>query len=241
MLVLWFRVGCVYLCACKNYQRCAQLRPTLATLTTHQLLPTHFQGKTLSKMRVIGALFTLLATAAAQQFPRSYPQLCGKYSVTCQAVGDQAESISLDWSGIVEGVLVLEKKVYADAASCTAGTTPIIEFQHIGSFQDMGPQDGQTDDSANARLVHINYDTIEVTPQTADQVTSMQTNCPCNDATQWVLGTCNLLPRHCSLDCHHATAFVLTRGMYGRLLPRYLLPPLQASHASFKTVTFPPA
>ena len=123
-------------------------------------------------------------------FPRSYPQLCGNYSVACQAVGvDQAMSISLGWSGIVEGVLVVDKKVYADAATCIAAGTPIIEFHHIGSFQDMGPQQNQADGSANARLVRINYNTIEVTPQSEDQVTSMQTNCPCNDATQWVLGT----------------------------------------------------
>jgi len=143
-------------------------------------------------MRVTGALFALLASAAAQEFPQAFPQLCGKYNATCADAGTSFVSTSVDWSGMVEGVLVLERKVFADAGTCTANGNADIVFQYIGSYQDMGAVAGQ-DTAANARLVYINYDTIEVTPQTAAQVASMQKACPCNDETQWVLNQPRIL------------------------------------------------
>jgi len=135
---------------------------------------------------VAAVLPLLLGPAAAQEFPQAFPQLCGKYNATCADTGYEFVSTSVDWSGMVEGVLVLERKVFADATTCTANGQADIVFQYIGSYQDMGAVAGQ-DTAANARLVYINYDTIEVTPQTAEQVAIMTKSCPCNDASQWVL------------------------------------------------------
>ena len=52
------------------------------------------------------------------------------------------------------GVLVVKKKVYSSQDTCNAGGDADIEFQQIGSFEDMGPLDNQ-DDQANARLVYM--------------------------------------------------------------------------------------
>lgn len=144
-------------------------------------------------MRVTGALFALLASAAAQEFPQAFPQLCGKYNNSCVSMGSSYVSTSVDWSGMVEGVLVLEQQVFSDATTCaTAGGAADVVFQYIGSYQDLGPLANQ-DTAANARWVYINYDTIEVTPQTAAQVASLQKACPCNNAADWVLNSPRIL------------------------------------------------